>query len=203
MPPSLKGFEREKPRNPFNSETLYTPRSLRRKGDLKMADYIPSSDSEFTTWQENFLSYVNVNLAALGLKDTDVASLNASQSTWKTDYSNHTQAQATAESARQTKAASRKSYETLVRSLVRRLQGVPNLTDAQRAGMQISLRETSRQAGRAPSCMWTPASVCATPSTLQTRRRQKAAPSQPEYTAAKCGLKSATPRRRMARDSSF
>jgi hypothetical protein len=115
-----------------------------------MADYIPSSDSEFTTWQENFLSYVNANLSALGLKDTDVASLNASQSTWKTDYSDHTKAQATAESARQTKAASRKSYESLVRSLVRRLQGMPNLTDAQRAGMQISLRETTRQSGFVP-----------------------------------------------------
>lgn len=115
-----------------------------------MADYIPSSDSEFTIWQENFLSYVNANLDALGLKESDVASLNDSQGAWTNDYSNHTKAQATAESARQTKTASRKSYETLVRSLVRRLQGMPNLTDAQRAGMQISLRETARQAGRAP-----------------------------------------------------
>lgn len=115
-----------------------------------MADYIPSSDSEFTTWQENFLSYVNANLEALGLKDGDVASLKDSQRAWTTAYSNHTHAQATAESVSQTKTASRKSYETLVRSLVRRLQGMSNITDAQRAGMQITLRETTRQAGLAP-----------------------------------------------------
>lgn len=115
-----------------------------------MADYIPSSDPEFTIWQENFLSYVIANLDALGLKDADVVSLKDSQGAWTTAYSNHTKAQATAESVRQTKAASRKSYETSVRSLVRRLQGMPNLTDAQRAGMQISLRETARPAGLAP-----------------------------------------------------
>ena len=115
-----------------------------------MADYIPSSDSEFTTWQENFLSYVNANLNTLGLKDTDVAPLNESQSAWTTAYSNHTHAQATAESERQTKNAARKSYETLVRSLVRQLQGMPKVTDAQRAAMQITLRETAKQAGFAP-----------------------------------------------------
>lgn len=115
-----------------------------------MPDYIPRTDAEFTSWQENFLSYVNANLAALGLKEGDVVSLKDSQGAWTTAYSNHTHAQATTESARQTKVASRKSYETLVRSLVRRLQGMPDITDAQRAGMQITLRETARPAGLVP-----------------------------------------------------
>lgn len=115
-----------------------------------MADYIPSSDSEFTSWQLNFLSYVNANLAALGLVAADVAPVNTFQATWTADYADHIKAQALAESASQAKTATRDNFENLIRSLVRRIQSAPSVTEAQRAAMQIGLRENARQTARAP-----------------------------------------------------
>ncbi len=32
-----------------------------------MTDYIPAPDAEFNAWQQNFVTYANTNLAALGL----------------------------------------------------------------------------------------------------------------------------------------
>ena len=36
-----------------------------------MADYIPAPDAEFNSWQVNFVTYANANLAALGLVAAD------------------------------------------------------------------------------------------------------------------------------------
>ncbi len=116
-----------------------------------MADYIPQSDSEFTTWQANFLTYVSANLAALGLTAADLTPLTAAQTTWTTDYADHIKARTLADAAQQTKQSSRASYEILIRPLVRRIQGHPTLADSQRAAMGISLRETTRTAAGVPT----------------------------------------------------
>ncbi len=115
-----------------------------------MPDYIPSTDADFTVWQENFLTYVNANLAALGLVAADVASINAAQGTWTTDFSGHTRAQSNAEAARQVKDDSRDNFVNLIRSLVRRLQGTPNVTEAQRADMRIGSRDIKRTPAAVP-----------------------------------------------------
>ncbi|HEX8138350.1 MAG TPA: hypothetical protein VF544_12230 [Pyrinomonadaceae bacterium] len=109
-----------------------------------MPDYIPGSDSDFNTWQSNFMTYVGANLAALGLTAADLAPLTSGQSEWATSYAAHVAAQTAAEGAQQTKKQTRDLFETTLRSLVRRIQGQPTLTDAQRAEMGISLRETPR-----------------------------------------------------------
>ncbi|NOG38426.1 MAG: hypothetical protein HND43_03405, partial [Armatimonadetes bacterium] len=59
-----------------------------------MPDYLPQSDAAFDAWQANFVTYVNANLANLGLPappatDPDVTAMNAAQTDWNTDYPAH------------------------------------------------------------------------------------------------------------------
>jgi hypothetical protein len=116
-----------------------------------MADYIPRSDADFNTWQANFLNYVGSNLAPLGLTAADLTPLTTAQTGWTTDYSVHIGAQTAADGALQTKKNTRNTYESSLRSLVRRIQGLPTLTDAQRAEMGLSLRETPRTVTGVPA----------------------------------------------------
>ena len=116
-----------------------------------MADYIPRPDAEFNTWQANFLSYVDTNQASFGLTAADLTPLTTAQASWRGDYQAHITAQTAAEGAQQTKKNTRDSYESSLRALVRRLQGLPTLTDAQRAEMGITLRDVPRAATGVPA----------------------------------------------------
>jgi hypothetical protein len=109
-----------------------------------MADYIPTTDADFNTWQDNFVTYVNSNLAALGLTAADLTPVTAAQSQWQTAYAANVAAQAAAQGASQTKTAARRDYENLVRPLVRRLQGQATIDDKHRAGMGIRVRTVAR-----------------------------------------------------------
>lgn len=108
-----------------------------------MPDYIPRPDAEFNTWQDNFVTYLNHNLAALGLTAAELAPVTAAQSQWHTAYHDEVEAQAAAQAAHQSKLAARQDYEALVRPFVRRLQGDATLADSHRAGMGISVREST------------------------------------------------------------
>lgn len=57
-----------------------------------MADYIPAADSQFDAWQQNFITYANANLAALGLVAGDLTPATTAQTQWATDYPAHTAA---------------------------------------------------------------------------------------------------------------
>lgn len=115
-----------------------------------MSDYIPRADSDFNTWQANLITYIGANLASLGLTAADLTPLTNTQTNWANNYSAYITAQASANGALQTKNSTRDTYETTLRSLVRRIQGLPTLTDAERAAMGISLRDTPRTATGVP-----------------------------------------------------
>ena len=116
-----------------------------------MADYIPGADAEFNTWINNFLTYANANLEALGLSASQLEAIAANQSNWQTAYANHITARSAAESALQTKEMTRKTHETSVRTLVRQLQANPNMTDAQRAALGITLRQAMKTSVGVPT----------------------------------------------------
>ena len=118
-----------------------------------MADYIPAGDPDFDTWQNNFVTYVVANAAALGLDPlVDTAPVLGAQSTWNTDYTALAIAQAAAQSARQTKDAARQAFEVVIRALVARLQASPDVDDSERAGLGITV----------PDRIATPAEIPAT-----------------------------------------
>jgi hypothetical protein len=115
-----------------------------------MSDYVPGSDPDFNTWQANHLDYLNANLTALGLQQTDLTALLAAQTAWAAAYTAHVAAQASAQGASQTKRAAREAFERLLRAMTQRLQAQPGVSDAHRAGMGISIRETGRTSVGAP-----------------------------------------------------
>ncbi|MDT5121231.1 MAG: hypothetical protein QOC96_713 [Acidobacteriota bacterium] len=109
-----------------------------------MADYIPRPDAEFNTWQDNLVSKLNANPADFNLTAADIAPLTTAQSAWTSAYSGHVAAQAAADAAQKTKQSARGDFESVLRSLVRRIQGDNATTDTHRAQLNISLRETPR-----------------------------------------------------------
>ncbi len=112
-----------------------------------MPDFIPRDDAGFDTYVGNFATYLNANLANLGLPappappDADVTALNTARTDWTTKYAAHVAAQAAAEAASIAKVASRGSLEAIVRRLARRLQASSAVDDAERANLGITVRD--------------------------------------------------------------
>lgn len=106
-----------------------------------MPDYIPAADAQFQAWQANFVTYVNAHMADLGLAPDDVAAVNTAAVTWTADYPAHIAAQTAAQGARAAKAGARDTLEAAVRLLVRRLQASPDVDDAERAAMGITVHD--------------------------------------------------------------
>ena len=108
-----------------------------------MADYIPAADGDFDAWQDNFITYATAHTADLGLDPLiDIPPLVAAQTTWTTDRAANTAAQAAAESARQAKDGARGGLEGVIRPLVARLQASPEVDDAEREALGITVRDT-------------------------------------------------------------
>jgi hypothetical protein len=116
-----------------------------------MADYIPPADAAFDTWATNFVNYVGVNFAALGLAAADVVAVAAAQAAWAASFPAHATAQAAAQAARQTKDADRATLETEIRSLTRTLQASAAVDDTERAAMGITVPDTVPTAAAVPA----------------------------------------------------
>ena len=116
-----------------------------------MADYLPISDTNFTAWMQNFITYVTANLAALGLTAADLAPIQNAETVWETAYAANVTAQAQAQSTRQAKDDARTDQETLIRPLVAQLQASPTVTDAQRQALQLTVRSSARTAAPTPT----------------------------------------------------
>lgn len=121
-----------------------------------MPDYIPRDDANFDTWQANFKTYVNANLANLGLPtglpgDPDVNAMNTAQTDWNTKYPAHVSAQASAQAAREAKEVSRNAYIGIIRRLAQRLQTSSSVDDTERAAMGITVPDREPTAVGAPT----------------------------------------------------
>ena len=116
-----------------------------------MADYIPGSDGAFEAWEGVFVTYVVANAAALGVDAFTVTTLTTAQTSWTSALVGHGTAQASAESARQTKDDARDGLESKIRSLVRQMQSNPAVTDTQRQAMGITVYDATRTAAPSPT----------------------------------------------------
>ena len=115
-----------------------------------MADYLPRPDGDFDAWQTNFGDYLNANLAAVGLTAGDVAALNAARAGWDAARPAHAAAQAAAAAARQTKDDARAALTAATRTLVARLQSSPQVDDAERRSLGLTVRDTVRTPSPTP-----------------------------------------------------
>jgi hypothetical protein len=116
-----------------------------------MSDYIPTSDADFDAWQKNFVDYVVANAAALNITPAQVTSLQGQQTDWGVKFPNSNAKQAEANSAVQGKNDSRSLYQDLIRSYVNIVQSSPEVTDAQRQALGITVRSTTRAAVGPPT----------------------------------------------------
>jgi hypothetical protein len=107
-----------------------------------MADYLPSSDTGFQTWVNNFVTYANLHLVELGIIPPDLIPISTAHKDFDTKMTANVTAQQTAQSARQAKDDSRDSLESLVRALVKKLQASASVNDAERAALGITVADT-------------------------------------------------------------
>lgn len=107
-----------------------------------MADYIPSADADFDTYQTAFITYAAANTAALGLVAGNITSLTTAQTAWTTAYPAHITAQASALAARTSKDTAKAALETVIRQMAQKVQGNLSVTDAQKAALGITVPDT-------------------------------------------------------------
>jgi hypothetical protein len=119
--------------------------------DVKMADYIPETDAEFDTWFNNFMTVLDKKKAALGLAASDMTSLTAELSGWNADYPAFVTARSAQAAATQTKNQRRTSSKAMVRKFVRTLQNNPNVTDADRAELDITIPDSTHTRSAVPT----------------------------------------------------
>ncbi len=106
-------------------------------------DYIPRGDADFNAWQANFVNYAAANMTDLGLALADLTPITTAHGAWTSSLTDHVAAQATAQSACEAKNANRTVLETLIRALVRRLQASPEVSDAEREALGITVRDST------------------------------------------------------------
>ncbi len=116
-----------------------------------MAKYIPQSDSEFNTWQANFMAYAADNFAALGLTQAQYDALDPLQTSWETDYSAHTAAQDAAQAATGVKNESKSVFVAAIRDVAGQIQANPDVSDEARDAAGLPVHKTSRTPVAAPT----------------------------------------------------
>jgi hypothetical protein len=106
---------------------------------MTTTNYIPRPDPEFEAWFARFLEYAVANAAALGLTPADILEIQAGKATWSVAYANYQTAQNAAKASTQTKQEKRDAAEEMLRKFVKMIQARPGTTDAQRAGLGVTV----------------------------------------------------------------
>lgn len=108
------------------------------------SDYIPTRDTEFLAWAQNFVNYVNTHEAELGIEPDQTVNLTPRLTAFSATMSANTAAADAARGAKQDKDIAREQLEDTVRVLVRQLQASPMVDDGERAAMGITVKDAIR-----------------------------------------------------------
>lgn len=103
-------------------------------------DYIPHSDGEFLAWVQAWLAYAADHLAEIGLTAEDLAVIRAKTDALEAASGAHATARNAARSCRRASLATRGDLEASIRATTRRVQANPSTTDANRAGLGVTVR---------------------------------------------------------------
>ena len=115
------------------------------------SNYIPRPDGDFAAWANHYSEAVEKWWSTQGFDKDELTNLKKALDTWNAQYPAHVRAQAAAEAARQAKDAARAALEKEVRPVTNFVQGYPKTTNADRAEMGITVRDTSPSPAPAPS----------------------------------------------------
>jgi len=106
-------------------------------------DYIPSQDLDYQAWLANFVTVANANLAALGLIAGDMTPVTTAKTPFDTAIPDVVTKKAALETAVQNKDTCRKNSVASVRTVVRKIQANPAVTNALKASLGITVKDTS------------------------------------------------------------
>lgn len=113
-------------------------------------DYIPQSDFELIDWLDNFHSQLSAKKGALNVSDTALAKL----ATLKDDYKSKKAATDAARIVYDTSLEAEKDARRLAiveaRSMAQQAQRVPSITNADRAELRLTVRDTEPSPPPAP-----------------------------------------------------
>lgn len=112
--------------------------------------YIPVSDPDFLAWMNNFLTVLNANLATFGLVAADLTPLTNARNDFQTRLSNFQNAQIALRTASEAKKDSRAAAERLFRQMAQRINRHPNMTDALRAQLGLTVPKPRQRRGVGP-----------------------------------------------------
>jgi hypothetical protein len=114
-------------------------------------DYVPKTDAEFDSWQQNLLSQLKKDKPRFALADATETSLGDLQADWQTNYAAHLSAQTEAAAKRAAKDEARAAFIAALRLQVQQTQHTPGVTDADRAALGVSPRDSVRTAAPVPA----------------------------------------------------
>jgi hypothetical protein len=115
------------------------------------SNYIPRPDGAFDAWATHYVDAVKLWWTANGQDPAGLKPLENALAEWQKDYPAHVSAQQQAERARQAKDAARAALERAVRPITSFVQTYPKTTDADRATIGITVRDTARRAVPPPT----------------------------------------------------
>ncbi len=101
--------------------------------------YIPYRDGDFDSWQNNFVSYVITNSAALGITPAEVTELQNAQTAWNSSFPASITAKNASRGAVELKDEDKDTLESIARLLTRKIQARKETTDTQREGLGITV----------------------------------------------------------------
>ena len=103
---------------------------------------IPRADGDFAAYASHYHEAVKAWWEEQGLDPTDLNPLEEALSAWNAAYPEHLAAQNAARAARDTKDAAKRELERQIRPVSAFIQTYPKTTDADRATIGISVRDT-------------------------------------------------------------
>lgn len=114
-------------------------------------DYIPRPDPDFAAWAFQYVEAVTQWWEVQQLPIAQLEALKEAMAVWIVAYPEHVAAQTAAEGARQAKDAARRALEQQIRPITAFVQGFPSTTNADRAAIGITVRDTARTPAPRPT----------------------------------------------------
>jgi hypothetical protein len=112
---------------------------------------IPRPDGDFDAYANHYYPAVKEFYSEHGLDVANLDALSNALGAWNEAYPANASAQAAAEAARQAKDAARQELEAQIRPVTAFVQGYPATTDANRAALGITVRDTLGTPTRTPT----------------------------------------------------
>lgn len=116
-----------------------------------MSDYIPAGDADLVQFATNFLTTASANLVALGVSADQVADVQDSADAFSSALTAHVNAQTAARAATQTKNTTRETLVQKIRMHAQQFQARPNVSDALRADLGITIPASNQTSVGAPT----------------------------------------------------